>query len=184
MGPYLIGTDFITVLTKLRLGALHNQLCGTCVALHCTPSLLQASPCSPRDPLHFPSFQVLQSRKHPLPVRPGPPTEMAATATETESHITLKGSVETVAEFFDYSINSILYQRGIYDPDKFMRKQQCVILLLGRRQRRHPPTLPSRTPSPALSPACHAIALFPHLSFTYHLPCPVLCCTNQGTGCR
>eukprot|EP00123_Amoebidium_parasiticum_P010871 comp20376_c0_seq1/m.25750 comp20376_c0_seq1/g.25750 ORF comp20376_c0_seq1/g.25750 comp20376_c0_seq1/m.25750 type:complete len:208 (-) comp20376_c0_seq1:475-1098(-) len=35
------------------------------------------------------------------------------------SAITLKGSTETVAEFFGYAINSILYQRGIYPPNTF-----------------------------------------------------------------
>ena len=33
--------------------------------------------------------------------------------------ITLKGSTDIVVEFFQYSINSILYQRGIYPPEKF-----------------------------------------------------------------
>jgi len=58
------------------------------------------------------------------------PHTMAATATDTEQHITLKGSVETVCDFFDYSINSILYQRGIYDPDKFMRKQKYGLQMM------------------------------------------------------
>jgi mitotic spindle assembly checkpoint protein MAD2 len=35
--------------------------------------------------------------------------------------ITLKGSVKTVAEFFEYSINNILYQREIYPPETFRR---------------------------------------------------------------
>lgn len=41
------------------------------------------------------------------------------TATGTKTEITLKGSVEIVTEFFGYSINSILYQRGIYPPEAF-----------------------------------------------------------------
>jgi hypothetical protein len=41
--------------------------------------------------------------------------------TETSSVITLKGSTEIVTEFFEYSINSILYQRGIYPPETFKR---------------------------------------------------------------
>jgi len=41
------------------------------------------------------------------------------TATKTKTEITLKGSVEIVQEFFGYSINSILYQRGIYPPEMF-----------------------------------------------------------------
>lgn len=35
--------------------------------------------------------------------------------------ITLKGSTEIVTEFFAYSINSILYQRGIYPPESFAK---------------------------------------------------------------
>ena len=35
--------------------------------------------------------------------------------------ITLRGSTDIVTEFFDYSINSILYQRGIYPPESFHR---------------------------------------------------------------
>eukprot|EP00466_Bigelowiella_natans_P003549 jgi/Bigna1/92439/estExt_fgenesh1_pm.C_230012 len=42
------------------------------------------------------------------------------TRTEAKSNtITLKGSAQIVSEFFGYSINSILYQRGIYDPELF-----------------------------------------------------------------
>lgn len=40
---------------------------------------------------------------------------------ETSSIITLRGSTEIVTEFFEYSINSILYQRGIYPPETFKR---------------------------------------------------------------
>ncbi|KAL0481059.1 mitotic spindle assembly checkpoint protein MAD2 [Acrasis kona] len=40
-------------------------------------------------------------------------------AQATKSNITLKGSTEIVSEFFGYSINSILYQRGIYPPEDF-----------------------------------------------------------------
>ncbi len=35
--------------------------------------------------------------------------------------ITLKGSTDIVVEFFEYSVNSILYQRGIYPPETFKR---------------------------------------------------------------
>jgi hypothetical protein len=34
----------------------------------------------------------------------------------TKSQVTLKGSSQMVAEFFNYGINSILYQRGVYPP--------------------------------------------------------------------
>mmetsp|Transcript_67089 Transcript_67089/g.175922 ORF Transcript_67089/g.175922 Transcript_67089/m.175922 type:complete len:212 (-) Transcript_67089:54-689(-) len=33
--------------------------------------------------------------------------------------ITLRGSTETVAEFFGFAINSILYQRGVYPAENF-----------------------------------------------------------------
>ena len=39
--------------------------------------------------------------------------------TATKNTITLKGSAQIVSEFFGHSINNILYQRGIYDPDTF-----------------------------------------------------------------
>ena len=53
---------------------------------------------------------------------------MAATA--TKSAITLKGSVEIVTEFFGYSINSILYQRGIYPPESFSRVSEYGLTML------------------------------------------------------
>lgn len=37
----------------------------------------------------------------------------------TRSTISLKGSAKTISEFFEYSINTILYQRGIYPPEDF-----------------------------------------------------------------
>ena len=37
----------------------------------------------------------------------------------TRSTLPLKGSAKTVSEFFEYSINTILYQRGIYPPEDF-----------------------------------------------------------------
>ena len=42
-------------------------------------------------------------------------------ATATENAVTLKGSVATICEFFDYSVNNILYQREIYPPENFRR---------------------------------------------------------------
>ena len=46
---------------------------------------------------------------------------MSRAAQATKNTITLKGSTEIVTEFFGYSINSILYQRGIYPPESFAR---------------------------------------------------------------
>lgn len=43
------------------------------------------------------------------------------TSTQQHQGITLKGSVATVVEFFEYSINNILYQREIYPPETFRR---------------------------------------------------------------
>ncbi|KAK9365240.1 DNA-binding protein [Lipomyces kononenkoae] len=40
-------------------------------------------------------------------------------AAPTRSKLQLKGSSKIVAEFFEYSINSILFQRGIYPPEDF-----------------------------------------------------------------
>ncbi|PRP85553.1 DNA-binding HORMA domain-containing protein [Planoprotostelium fungivorum] len=45
-------------------------------------------------------------------------------STKTSNEITLKGSAAIIAEFFGYSINNILYQRGIYPPDEFISKKQ------------------------------------------------------------
>lgn len=42
-----------------------------------------------------------------------------AQAEATSNTISLSGSAAMVTEFFGYSINSILFQRGIYDPEKF-----------------------------------------------------------------
>mmetsp|Transcript_11274 Transcript_11274/g.26617 ORF Transcript_11274/g.26617 Transcript_11274/m.26617 type:complete len:211 (+) Transcript_11274:193-825(+) len=54
----------------------------------------------------------------------------AGTATDTKNIITLKGSVEIVTEFFGYSINSILYQRGIYPPETFAAVSQYGLSML------------------------------------------------------
>mmetsp|Transcript_45182 Transcript_45182/g.146826 ORF Transcript_45182/g.146826 Transcript_45182/m.146826 type:complete len:147 (+) Transcript_45182:22-462(+) len=48
----------------------------------------------------------------------------------TASSITLKGSVAIVTEFFNYSINSILYQRGIYPPETFRRVSKYGLTML------------------------------------------------------
>lgn len=46
---------------------------------------------------------------------------MSGVAQQEKQVITLKGSTALVTEFFSYSINSILYQRGIYPPETFDR---------------------------------------------------------------
>jgi|LauGreSBDMM110SN_4_FD.fasta_scaffold130456_1 mitotic spindle assembly checkpoint protein MAD2 len=42
-------------------------------------------------------------------------------ATTTANVITLRGSTDIVTEFFNYSVNNILYQRGIYPPESFKK---------------------------------------------------------------
>lgn len=49
----------------------------------------------------------------------------------TRSKVLIQGSSKTVAEFFEYSINSILYQRGIYpDEDFHMVKKYDLNMLV------------------------------------------------------
>lgn len=55
---------------------------------------------------------------------------MSTTATTTQSVITLKGSTAIVTEFFGYSINSILFQRGIYPPDTFQHVKKYGLAML------------------------------------------------------
>eukprot|EP00753_Platysulcus_tardus_P006846 PLAT14631.1.p1 GENE.PLAT14631.1~~PLAT14631.1.p1 ORF type:complete len:212 (-),score=91.09 PLAT14631.1:141-776(-) len=55
---------------------------------------------------------------------------MAATATATENEITLRGSTEIVTEFFGYSINSILYQRGVYPAESFTKVSKYGLAML------------------------------------------------------
>jgi len=51
-------------------------------------------------------------------------------STDTETVITLKGSVDIVTEFFFTAINSILYQRGIYEPASFRRVDKYGLTVL------------------------------------------------------
>ncbi|GHJ87004.1 hypothetical protein NliqN6_3406 [Naganishia liquefaciens] len=44
---------------------------------------------------------------------------MTTQATRTNNAISLKGSTKIVTEFFEYSVNSILYQRNVYPADDF-----------------------------------------------------------------
>lgn len=53
-----------------------------------------------------------------------------SSSTDTKTEITLKGSVEIVAEFFFTAINSILYQRGIYQPETFKRDEKYGLTVL------------------------------------------------------
>ncbi|CAN0223074.1 unnamed protein product, partial [Discosporangium mesarthrocarpum] len=49
---------------------------------------------------------------------------------QTDNVITLRGSVDIVTEFFYYSINSILYQRGIYPAENFIRESKWGLTVL------------------------------------------------------
>ncbi|PWN25226.1 DNA-binding protein [Jaminaea rosea] len=42
-----------------------------------------------------------------------------ATATSSKTHLTLRGSTAIVSDFFNFSVQSILYQRGIYPAEDF-----------------------------------------------------------------
>lgn len=44
---------------------------------------------------------------------------MSASSSNNRQAITLRGSSQVVAEYFGFAINTILYQRGVYDPDSF-----------------------------------------------------------------
>lgn len=55
---------------------------------------------------------------------------MQGSATVTQNAITLKGSAQIVADFFNYGINSILYQRGVYPPDMFTTVQKYGLAIL------------------------------------------------------
>lgn len=51
-------------------------------------------------------------------------------STDTKTIITLQGSVKIVSEFFFTAINSILYQRGIYEPETFKRETKYGLTVL------------------------------------------------------
>lgn len=55
---------------------------------------------------------------------------MPPAATSTSNVITLRGSTEIVTEFFHYSVNNILYQRGVYPPESFKRVAQYGLALM------------------------------------------------------
>ncbi|KAL4974052.1 DNA-binding protein [Aspergillus desertorum] len=45
--------------------------------------------------------------------------------------LSIKGSSKLVAEFFEYSINSILFQRGVYPPEDFTTVKKYGLNMLG-----------------------------------------------------
>ncbi|GAA5969734.1 hypothetical protein JCM11641_008021 [Rhodosporidiobolus odoratus] len=52
-----------------------------------------------------------------------------ATKRKQGQTLSLKGSTKIVTEFFEYSVNSILYQRGIYPPDDFKQVKKYGLTL-------------------------------------------------------
>lgn len=57
----------------------------------------------------------------------------------TRSNLALRGSARTVAEYFEYAINSILYQRGIYPAEDFhvVRKYGLSMLVTADEDVKH-----------------------------------------------
>lgn len=47
-----------------------------------------------------------------------------------KSPVHLKGSIDIIIEFFNYGINSILYQRGLYPSDSFIQREKYGLPLL------------------------------------------------------
>lgn len=53
-----------------------------------------------------------------------------STGTTNKSPVQLKGSIDIVIEFFNYGINSILYQRGLYPSNSFIQREKYGLPLL------------------------------------------------------
>jgi hypothetical protein len=54
----------------------------------------------------------------------------SSSAIATANVINLKGSTDIVTEFFNYSVNNILYQRGVYPPETFKRVSQYGLSMM------------------------------------------------------
>ncbi|KAL6193180.1 hypothetical protein ACLB2K_034264 [Fragaria x ananassa] len=55
---------------------------------------------------------------------------MASSRTTTKDIITLRGSAAIVSEFFGYSANSILYNRGVYPEESFVKVKKYGLPML------------------------------------------------------
>lgn len=55
---------------------------------------------------------------------------MPSVQQKSKNAITLRGSAEIIAEFLDYGINSILFQRGIYPSASFSHEQKYGLTIL------------------------------------------------------
>ncbi|KAG0227361.1 DNA-binding protein [Mortierella sp. GBAus27b] len=51
-------------------------------------------------------------------------------AASSRNQITLRGSTKIIVEFFEYSINSLLFQRGLYAPEYFKMTKKYGLNLL------------------------------------------------------
>lgn len=50
--------------------------------------------------------------------------------TDSSTVINLRGSTDIVKEFFEYSVNTILYQRGVYPPESFKRVSKYGLAMM------------------------------------------------------
>lgn len=50
--------------------------------------------------------------------------------TSSANAITLKGSTDIVAEYLNFALNSILYQRGVYPHEMFTKESKYGVPLL------------------------------------------------------
>ncbi|KAF9353809.1 Mitotic spindle checkpoint component mad2 [Mortierella sp. AD094] len=50
--------------------------------------------------------------------------------TNSRNHITLRGSTKIIVEFFEYCINSLLFQRGLYAPEYFKMTKKYGLNML------------------------------------------------------
>lgn len=48
----------------------------------------------------------------------------------TSNVITLRGSTDIVTDFFNFSVNNILYQRGIYPAESFQRVKKYELSMM------------------------------------------------------
>jgi mitotic spindle assembly checkpoint protein MAD2 len=55
---------------------------------------------------------------------------MSRISSTNKSPVHLKGSIDIVVEFFNYGINSILYQRGLYPSNSFIQREKYGLPLL------------------------------------------------------
>mmetsp|Transcript_26077 Transcript_26077/g.45392 ORF Transcript_26077/g.45392 Transcript_26077/m.45392 type:complete len:233 (-) Transcript_26077:56-754(-) len=61
---------------------------------------------------------------------PTPAKSLRAASRKAADVITLRGSTDTVVEFFEFAINSILFQRGVYPADSFTSVTKYGIKIL------------------------------------------------------